>query len=188
MWRLVFFLSAIGIAISLIARWWFGLRILAEIGRRPCQCDLTKWMPAPDDAAIIHRADGTAEEFGRQLRLKAIADWKETAPKAAKSRENSRRFGQAVPPLSGIVAILAVLVAKLPMFGSIAIVVGATALASILGLLALFPELNAITTAAKKLREEKGFPNRDDEDAVIESALAHAWKESLPPVLQMIQK
>jgi len=188
MWRLLFLFSAISIAAVLIARWWFGLRVLLAEGPRPCRCDLGRWMPAPEDSAVIHRAEETAEEFGKQLRLKALAEWKEHNPKGAASRESSRRFGMAVPPLSGIVALMAVFVAKIPIFGGLAAFLAATSLAAVLGMLSLAPELQAIMAAARKLRENKSFPNRDDEDAVIQCAIAHAWKESIPPILQLIQK
>lgn len=188
MWRLLFLFSAVPIAVALLMRWWFGLRVLLAEGSRPCRCDLGTWMPAPDDKSVIHRAEESADEFGRQLRLKALAEWRDRDPKAAVSRENSKRFGMAVPPLSGIVAVLAVVVAKIPVIGAIALVLAATALASVFGLLSLAPELTAITQAARKLREAKSFPGRDDEDSVIRCAVAHAWKETLPPILTKLQR
>lgn len=188
MWRILFLFSALPIAAALIARWMFGLRVLAETGKRPCRCDLGAWMPAPDDTAVIHRAEDSAAEFGRQLRLKALAKWRERDPKSANSRENARRFGMAVPPLSGIIAVFAVLVAKIPIMGGISVLLAATALACALGLLSLGSELNAITLAAKKLRDAKTFPRRDDEDAVIRCAAAHAWKETLPPIIGLLQR
>ena len=94
----------------------------------------------------------------------------------------------AVPPLSGIIAIFAILVAKIPIIGAVSVLLAATALASALGLLSLGPELQAITRSARKLRDDKGFPNRVDEEAVIRCALAHAWKESLPPILGLLQR
>ncbi len=188
MWRLLLLFSALSIAVALISRWWFGLRILAQHGGRACRCDLENWMPSPDDSAVIHRAEEPAAEFGRQLRLKALAEWRERDPKAAAARESSRRFGMAVPPLSGVVAVLAVIVAKIPIMGAIAVFVAATALAAVLGLLSLAPELVAITAAAKKLRTARSFPRRDDEDAVIQCAAAHAWKETLPPILSLLQR
>ena len=188
MWRILFFFSALGIAVSLVARWWFGMRVLETEGKRPCRCDLGNWMPAPDDASVVHRSEESADEFGKQLRLKALAEWREQAPKAAKSRESAKRFGLAVPPLSGIVAIMTVIIAKIPVFGAIAVVLAATALAAVLGLMSIAPELQAITAAARRMRETKSFPRRDDEDAVIQCAIAHAWKETLPPILQMFQR
>jgi hypothetical protein len=188
MWRLLFIFSAIPIIAALVCRWFFGLRVLADEGKRSCRCDLATWMPPPDDSAVIHRADESAAEFGRQLRLKALAEWREQDPKAAAARENSRRFGMAVPPLSGIIAVFAVLVAKIPIMGGISCVLAATALSSALGVLSLAPELGAIARTAKKLREIKSFPRRDDEEAVIRCAVAHAWKETMPPILSLLQR
>ncbi len=188
MWRLLFLFSILPIAAALIARWWFGLRVLAECGGRECRCNLEKWTPSPDDSSTIHRAEASADEFGRQLRLKALAEWRERDPKAEAARESSRRFGMAVPPLSGIVAVLAVMVAKIPIIGAISLLLAATALATVLGLLSLAPELLAITVAAKRLRDTRSFPRREDEDDVVRCAIAHAWKETLPPVLSMLQR
>ncbi len=188
MWRLLFLFSILPIAAALIARWFFGMRVLAEDGARPCRCDLETWMPLPDEKAVIHRAEESAAEFGRQLRLKALAEWRERDPQAAAARENSRRFGTAVPPLSGMIAVMAGIVAKIPIMGAIALVLAATALAAVLGVLSMAPELAAITRAAKKLRESKSFPRRDDEDAIIRCAVAHAWKETLPPILGLLQR
>jgi hypothetical protein len=186
MFRLLFFLALLPLAIALAARWWFGVRVLASDGKRPCRCDLTRWLPAPGDAAVIHRAEASAAEFGRQLHLKALAEWRQHDPKAATSRDKSRRFGLAVPPLSGLVAVFAVLVGKVPVFGAITILLGATALATALALLALPAELTAIARTARRIRDEKNFPDRDDQDAVIRCANAHAWDASLPPILRWI--
>ena len=188
MWRLLLLISALSIAAALLSRWWFGIRVLAEEGARPCRCDLETWMPIATDTAVIHRAEESAAEFGRQLRIKALAEWFASDPKAAAARENSRRFGMAVPPLSGVIAVFAVLAARIPIIGAVSVVLAATALASALGVLSMAPELAAINRAAKKLRESKSFPRRDDEDAVIRCAVAHAWKETLPPILGLIQR
>ena len=188
MFRLILLIALFPIAIALAARWWFGLRVLLMNGSRSCRCDLARWLPAPGDEAIIHRAEESAAEFGRQLRLKALAEWKERDPKSAASRENTRRFGLAVPPLSGVVAVFALLVGKVPVMGAITIFVGATALAALLGLLTLPPELSAITRTARKVREEKNFPIDDDENAVIRCASAHAWDVALPPILRWMHR
>lgn len=188
MFRAILFFSLLPIAIALAARWWFGIRILAMEGGRACRCDLKRWLPTPGDEAIVHRAEETAETFGRQLRIKALAEWRESDPKAAASRENTRRFGLAVPPFSGIIAIFAVLVGKVPVMGAIAILLGATALAAVMGLLTLPAELSAIARAARKARENGNFPNRDDEDAVIRCATAHAWDLALPPILRWLHR
>jgi hypothetical protein len=188
MFKIVIILCLIPIAIALAARWWFGVRVLSVEGGRACRCDLKRWLPSPGDEAVVHRADNTARDFGRDLRLKALAEWREQNPKAAASREKTRRFGLAVPPLSGLVAVFAVLVGKIPVMGAIAILVGATAIAALMGILTLPPELAAISRAARKAREEKNFPSRDDEDAVIRCATAHAWDAALPPILRWMQR
>ncbi len=188
MWRILLLFSIIPIGVALAVRWWFGLRVLAQEGGRTCRCDLKNWLPAPDDKAMIHRADESAYEFGKQLRLKALAAWRERDPKAAAARESTRRFGMAVPPLSGIVAIFAVIVAKIPIIGACAIFLAAIAIAAVLGVLSLAPELRVIAQAVKKSRELKSFPRGEDEDAVSRCAMAHAWKETLPPVLRLLQR
>ena len=188
MFRLLLFLSLFPLAIALAARWWFGARVLAGMAGRPCRCDLARWLPAPGDDALVHRAEASAGEFGRQLRLKALAGWHEQDPKAAAARENTRRFSSAVPPLSGIVAIFAVLGAKIPVAGAIAILLGATALAAVMGLLSLPSELAAIARYARNVRAAKTFPSSDEEDAVIRCAAAHAWDASLPPILRWTQR
>jgi hypothetical protein len=186
--RFLFILSLVPIAIALAARWWYGMRVLANDALRPCRCDLKAWLPPPGDDSPVHRADGTAGEFGRQLRLKALAEWHKENPKAARSRENSLRFGLAVPPISAIVAIFAVVVAKIPVIGLIAVPLVATAVSAIFGLMSLPAELAAIARYAVKARGMKFFPDRDHEDDVIHCAIAHAWDLTLPPVLRWIHK
>lgn len=185
---LLLIVAALPLAGAFFVRWWLGLRVLETTGIRACRCDLDRWMPSPVDSGSVHRADGTAADFGRELRIKALASWREQEPKAASSRESARRFGVAVPPLSAVVAVFAVLVGKIPVLGAIAVVLLITAVAAAFGLLSLPPELQAITHAAKRMRKDRCFPDRDDEEAVIACAVAIAWSESLPPVLRMIQK
>lgn len=188
MYRLILIISLLPIAIALVARWWFGLRVLATAGTRACRCDLARWMPAPGDDAAVHRAEKNAAEFGRELRLKALAEWNEQDPKAAKAREGTHRFGMAVPPLGGVVAIMGLLVGRIPLIGTLAIVLGATALASAFSLLSLPAELRAIANSARGMRENKSFPAEADELAVIECAMAHAWDAALPPILRWVQR
>jgi hypothetical protein len=188
MWRLLLLISAASIAAALILRWWFGTRILASMGSQVCRCDLNRWLPAPGDTAVIHRAEETADEFGRQLRLKAIAEWHQQDPKTAASRERSRRFGIAVPPLSGLVAVFAALVPKIPIIGAISIFLAATALACVTGLLSLAPELRAIARAAGRVHKDRCFSRSEEEEAVLACAMAHAWKEALPPVLNLLNR
>ncbi len=188
MWKVIFLFSVIPLAAAVIARWWFGLRVLSEYGGRPCRCDLARWMPAVEGEAVTQRAEESAHEFGRQLRLTALKEWKESDPKGVASRLSSKRFGMAVPPLSAMVAVMAVLVAKIPAMGAISVFLAATALASVLGILSLTPELAAITRSVRKLRESRSFPRSDDEEAVVRCAMAHAWVETLPPIINLVQR
>lgn len=188
MWQLLFLFSVIPIALSLVARWWFGLRVLADLGGRPCKCDLTRWEPTVERDGVTRKAEESAYEFGHQLRLGALAEWEKEDPKAAASRMSSKRFGMAVPPLSGIVAIMALVVAKIPGKGALAAFCAATALSAVFGILSLAPELAAINRSIRKLRNDRGFARSDDEDAVARCAIAHAWKDTLPPLLAMLQR
>jgi hypothetical protein len=187
-YRLILILSLLPIAIALVARWWFGLRVLATAGTRACRCDLAQWMPAPGDDAAVHRAENSAAEFGRELRIKALAEWHARDPKGAKSREGTHRFGMAVPPLGGVVAIMGLLVGRIPTIGAIAILLGASALAAAFSLLSLPAELRAIANSARDIRQNKSFPLEADELAVIECAMAHAWDAALPPILRWLQR
>lgn len=184
MFRLILFLSLFPVAISLLLRWWFGVRVLKSVGTQNCRCDLNTWPADPADPNAIHRTEATAAVFGEQLRNRALIAWKNSDPKAAKARENCRRFGSAVPPLSAMVAVLAVFIGKIPIFGAVAILFGATAIASAMSLLSLPSELAIITRAAGITRKHRHFPNSDDEDAVIRCAQAHAWDASIPAFLR----
>lgn len=186
--RILLLLSLPVLLLCLAARWWFGSRILTRYGGKPCRCDLRQWLPAPGDEQVIHRAEASAASFGDELRNKALAEWREQDSKAAGARENARRFGLAVPPLSVLVAVFAVLVSKLPVLGGVGIFLAATALAGLIGLLSLPAELAAISRAARKARETKAFPASDDEHAITKCAQARAWDLALPPVLRWFQR
>lgn len=183
MWRLLLIFSILPIVAAMAARWWLGLRVLSDEGKRLCRCNPDRWT-APLDGTT----EKPAAEFGRQLRLQALEEWQARDPKAAASRENSRRFGMAVPPMSGIIAVFAFIVAKIGLSGAMAVFASATAISCAFGLLSLAPELRAIAVTVRKIRSDKSFPRSDDEEAVVNCAIAHAWKETLPPVLSLIQK
>ena len=188
MFRLLLFFSLLPLALTLIARWWFGTRVLASCGKRMCRCDLKLWTPVPGDETLVHRAEETAAEFGNQLRRKALHEWRESDPKSANSREHSRRFGIAVPPLGAIVAVLAVLAGKIPVLGAIAIFIAAVALSAVLGILALPPELIVIAKCSKRVRDQRAFSSSEDNEAIARCARALAWEHAMPPVLRMLQK
>jgi hypothetical protein len=188
MWRLLLILSILPIIVALLARWWFGLRILAKHGRHLCHCDAARWQTTFQTAIVPPSGELPARDIGANLRRISLAMWAEQDPRAAKSREGARTFGLAVPPLSALIAVFAMLVAKIPFTGALAVFLAATALAALIGLLSLAPELRAIARAARKLRESRTLRRSDDEEAVIASAIAHAWAEATPPVFRLIQR
>lgn len=185
MWRTLLTISLIPIILVIVARWWFALRVLAGEGSRLCRCDLTRWQGASEGPG---RSDLTAAKFGLDLREIALADWQAADPKGFASRRNTHRFALAAPPLSGMVAIFAVIVGKVPITGALAIPLVFTALAAAFAVLGLPAELTAIQRAVRRIKEDRCFPDRDDEDAVIRSAHAWAWEHSMPPIVRWLQK
>jgi len=187
MYRLILIASLLPIIVVMLARWWFAVRVLGSVGKRGCHSDLRRWLPDPADKAVVHRAEESAAEFGRELRHKALGAWRADDPKAAATRAKTLRFGTAVPPLSALVAAFALLVGKLPVMGVFAVLFAATALAAAMALLTLPAELRAISRHAARIRGEKCFPNPDEEKAVIDCAIAHAWDATPPPILRWLQ-
>jgi hypothetical protein len=186
MWRILFLISVLPIVAAIVARWYFGLRVLAAEGKRPCTVDPIRWKVYLGETPIVETTEAPAAEFGKLLRLSALADWQAREPKRAASRESARKFGLAVPPLALIIAIFALLLAKIPFMGAVAILFTSTALSAIFGLLTLGTELQAIALTTRKLRESRAFVRRDDEDATAAAAVAHAWAESIPPILRIL--
>jgi hypothetical protein len=181
-------IAALPIVAAFLLRWWFGMRVLSGTGRRVCSCDLSRWENAFGKEALPPSGKADARAYATLLRKVALADWKTRDPKAAASRDGARRFGMAVPPLSLMVAVLAIFVGKIPVTGALAIFFLAIAFSVIISYLSISPELNAILAASRRLRDTGVFRRRDDEDAVIEAASALVWKEAAPPVFNLIQK
>lgn len=188
MLRLFILLAALPIVAAFVIRWWLGLRVLSSGGLRQCSGNLARWEETFGPTNLPSSENADARVFAAHLRAAAIADWKTRNPKAAASREGARRFGMAVPPLSLMVAILAIVVGKIPIAGAIAVFLLAIAFSVIISYISIAPELNAILITSRRLRDRGIFHRRDDEDAVIESAAALAWKEAAPPVFNLIQK
>ncbi|WAC18250.1 hypothetical protein OVA24_13490 [Luteolibacter sp. SL250] len=185
MWRLIFIISILPIVAAIVARWYFGLRVLSKDGRQPCTVDPIRWQVYLGDKPALETPSAPAVELGKVLRLAALEDWKTREPKKAASRESARKFGLAVPPLALVIAVFALLVAKIPFLGAVAILFASTALSAAFGLLSLGGELRAIAVTTRKLRESRSFMRRDDEEAVASCAVAHAWSESIPPILRV---
>ena len=187
MYRILLIVAVIPVVATIVLTWWFGTRVLWAEGKRQCQCNLSKWLPDPDDDKTVHRSEGTAREFGEQLRKKALTQWKEESPKLAKAREGNRAFGMAVPPLTGLVAVFAMAVGRLKPFWAITAFVMATAVSAVMSMLSLPSELTAVRRYIQSEKFKGSFPNSYDEEAVIECALAQVWESGLPPILKWLQ-
>jgi hypothetical protein len=186
--RLLIILAVIPIVVAFVARWWYGLRIISSVGRRQCSCDLEKWDRAFGSEHIPVSKSADALVYADLLRKSALADWRIRDSKASISREGARRFGMAVPPLAAMGAILGMIVGRIPITGVLAIFLTAIAVAVIISYLSIAPELKAILVTARRLRDSRVFPRRDDEEAVIQAASAIVWKEAAPPVFNLIQR
>lgn len=188
MFRVLIILAILPIIVAFGARWWFGMRILSSSAKRQCRCDLEKWNKAFGNKNLPVEKETDAASYARLLRKSALEDWKTREPKAAATREGTRRFGMAVPPFAAMIAILGMLVGRIPFIGVIAIFLFAIAFAVIVSYLSIAPELKAMLTTARRLRDTGVFYRRDDEDAVIASITALTWKESAPPVFNLLQR
>ncbi len=188
MFRLLILLAALPIIVALVGRWWFGMRILARVGKRQCTCDIARWSKAFGDEHLPVSKNADARVYAELLRASALKDWQTREPKAAASRAAIRRFGMAVPPLSAMIAILGLIVGRIPAAGAISIFLLAIAFAVIISYLSIAPELKATLISGRRLRDAGIFFRRDDEDAVIEATNALVWKEAAPPVFNLLQK
>lgn len=184
MFRLLLLASIIPIACAWAARWFFATRVMAN-GARVCHCDLSRWHIATAKPYTTTKAEAPAREFGSKLYEDAMATWAKTDPKAAAYRENIRRFGMAIPPLAGVVAVLAIIAAKISVLPAVSIFVAAIATAAALHLLTISSELAAITRHAKHLFAEQPFPDPAEQHLVLQCAQAQAWERSTPPILRM---
>jgi hypothetical protein len=186
--RLLILLAILPIIAALIARWWFGMRVLASVGKRQCRCDIENWHKAFGEENLPVSKEADAKVYAELLRRSALLYWKTREPKAAASREGARRFGMAVPPLSLMISVLAIIVGRIPVAGAIAIFLLAIAFSVFISYISISPELRAILTTARRLRDSRIFHRRDDENAVIKATTALAWKEAAPPVFNLIQR
>ncbi len=185
MWRLLLLISILPVVAAVAASGWFGLRALAREGKRTCRVNPTRWKDTLG-TATPEVSPLSADAAGAAIREAALAEWRQGDPKVAGAREGARRFGQAVPPLTAMVAVFAALLAKVPVIGAFAIFVGALALACLFGFLSLGSELRAVARTVRRVRDAHVFPRTDDEDAAAACAAAHAWRLALPPVLRWV--
>lgn len=186
--RLLILLAALPIIVTLVARWWFGLRLLKSGAETQCSCDLEKWNRTFGEHHLPASPSGNLITFADFLRKAALADWRTRDKKAALAREGTRRFGMAVPPLTAMIVILGIIVGRITPSYGIAIFLVATAFSAVIAYLGLAPEIQAILTTSRRLRDNRIFPRKDDEDAVIQAAIALSWKEAAPPIYNLLQR
>ncbi|BCU79759.1 hypothetical protein [Luteolibacter sp. LG18] len=184
--RILFLLAALLIAGAILARGWYGKRILIGYGGRRGRVNVEVWRGVFGEEPKALPAEATAEEHGRALREAALERWHRDDPPAARAREAARRFGLGVPPFTLVAVVFAVMVAKLAIFTGLAVVMAATALATMFGLVSIGSELKAVAVACRIARERHLFPRREDEDAVIACAEAEVWMQALPPILRWV--
>jgi hypothetical protein len=187
MWRLLMVVSVIPPLLVMALRWWHGTRVLVVEGGRMCRADLARWLPEPDTAATARRSEETARVIGFHLWRYALREWAVRDAKSAKARAKAKAFATAVTPCTVICVAFALVLGKVPVVGAFALVIASLAAAAVFAYLSLGAELREVARAANRLREAKAFRSRDDEDAVIACAMAHAWHQALPPVLRWLQ-
>lgn len=185
-WRILYIPCILVIAASVLARAWFGKKIVFGRGEQTCKVDVDRWSDLLNTTVNLPTSEATAAELGRQLRKSAMVQWQKREPKAAAARDGAKRFGLAVPPLTIAVVLFALIAARIPIPGAIAILLSATAISCLIGLLSIGAELRAVAVLVRTVRERRVFPRSDDEDAVISCAVAEVWLETLPPILRWI--
>lgn len=187
LWRLLILISIFPPIAAMLMRWWFGIRVLATHGPRLCRADLNKWLPQPGNTAVVRRSEETANIVGHQLWQHALEEWRKQDAKAAKARMKAKRVATVLSPFTVMIAVFAIVLGKMPILAAFAVVLGSVALSVVFAYLSLAAELREVARAANRLRKAGTFRMRDDEDAVIQCAMAHAWHQAMPPYLRWMQ-
>lgn len=182
--RILLLLSVLLIVAAVMARGWYGKRIIAGYGGRRCRVNGGSWQSLFGDQVKAPAAESSAADCGRALREAALVQWEQENLAAFRGREAARRFGLGVPPFTLVVVVFALAVAKMPAFTGVAVVFAATALAVMFGLVSIGTELRAVAAAAKQARARHLFPRQEDEEAAIACARAEVWMNTLPPILR----
>ncbi len=141
-----------------------------------------QWLSLPRDSAsgMTAYAHGQAAlQVG--LYLLSLKD-----PKALARRRWAIRFGHVFPVFTTMVVIFAVIVARLAGLWGFGIIMASCGLAACAQLLALSAERRACALTAVVLEKKRIFPRLSDEEAVITSARAHAWRAILPGILSRL--
>lgn len=183
-WRILYIPCILVIVAAVVMRIWFGKQVVLAKGGQRCKVDVDRWSDLLGTTVNLPTCEASAADLGRQLRKSALIQWRERDSKAARAREAAKRFGMAVPPLTIAVVLFALIAARIPIAGGIAIFLASTALSSVLGILSIGAELRAVAVLCKRLRDSRIFSRQDDEEAVLRCAVAEVWLDSVPPILR----
>jgi hypothetical protein len=188
MLRIVFIISLLPVLAAMFAAWWYGARVLAMWGGTRCRMDAGRWQRIFGEDAVAPGDDVSAAVLAREIHRRGVVQWKRDDPRAAAARAGAKRFGMAVPPLAVMVLALGVLAGRVPVFGALAGVVAAVALAAAFLILSVGAELSMVLVLVRKLQDQRLFVRSDDERAVAECLTAWVWEDSLPPVLRLLTR
>lgn len=103
--------------------------------------------------------------------------------KAVDRRRWALRFGHVFPIFTCIVAIFAVLVAKIPLGWILAIILSSLALASCAQIFSVKAERQAAELACLVLEKKRVLPRLSEEEDVIAATRAWSWWRVLPGIL-----
>lgn len=171
--RIFIILSLVPLVISLVARWYFGTRILFLERDHSCR--------------LLHSHETeTAVTLGRRWRRAAIKRWIIDHPRTAKKRQHALRFGLILPPLTLIACILSILAFKMSVLTGLAIFLLILTLAIVANWLTLPSEILAIQDKSSYLIDDQTkVKNIKDEPTILVCAIAHSWDDSVPPMLKL---
>lgn len=107
-------------------------------------------------------------------------------PKVIARRQWALRFGQVFPVFTAIVAIFALLVAKLKVGWLLAVIAASLGSASCAQILTLIANLQAASLATTILDRKHIYPHSHDEKAVITATKAWAWHGIIPGIFSKL--
>jgi len=127
-----------------------------------------------------------AVSLGEAAQLGGLAILAARNPDLLNWRQWVVRFGAAAPVFTLVVAIFAVVVAKLTATWAIAAVLAALGLASVFSLLTVLIESEAAKLAASMVEESRFFHRLSESEAVARCCRAFAFRESVPGAIEWL--
>lgn len=186
--KLILIASLLVLLACLAVHAWCATRVLTVWAVRSCRCRLDSWKPPHlDGSASVVSNEAPALWFARQLHALALDEWQQSDPAAWRVRKSRLRFTAVVPVLALMVALMASLAARISWWHSLTAVLAMTALVTAFSFLSMPGELAALNRTIRRVRQQRAFPNPDDEAAVIRCARALAWDEALPMFWKLLR-